>query len=946
MKILRIILILLVSCTSIFAQNSGIESLIQTRGEAVLVIEKPSKNDVVAISKITSIDRFVDDGIVVYANDKQYSYLQKMNMSMRLDNDYYESEKSISMASSLSEMQNWDKYPTWAVFQDMMLNFATDYPDLCRLDTIGFSIEGKAIFVVKISDNVSDDEAEPEFFLSGQMHGDELVGYMIPLRMIHYLLTNYGSDDYVTQLVNEMEIWINPLSNPDGTYGADENDVSGSTRYNSEGIDLNRNFPDPEDGTHPDGNETAQENLAMMDFVSQRHFVMSGNTHSGAELLNYPYDTWPTLHADDEWWEEISREYADIVHENSPSGYLTDQENGITNGYAWYTANGTRQDYMNYFERCRELTFEWSTLKKLDSEDLPAHWDYNRDALLGYFAQALEGVHGIVTDSISDEPLAVEVSILGHDGLHSEVFSELPNGDYHRLLKSGSWRLSFSKEGYRTKNFELILGENERIDLDVQLVPLSELPPIASFYATKTHLDCYGETQFINSSEAAGNLSFEWDFGDGQFSNEENPVHNYQTNGYFTVSLTIENENGQDEYIAEQYIHVDLNELDSIQSDCVCETSGVLDLFAYSSGEIFWYDELFSDSPIHSGTSYTTPELTESAVFYAQSTFSGDSFSLGEQTNGEDGEYDHDLSMHSLIFDVFQEVEIQSVKVFAEESGERSIMLISELGDTILEKTVFINEGEQVIDLNFTVLPGDNYKLAANANSGLFKGVLSWFTEFDYPYEIENVIRIKDSDSGMGWTTASTQVYPYFYDWQIKTPDCQTERMPVFAIVNDSPTAQFSYRIDAFEVEFDNNSQFATNYIWDFGDSDESSIINPTHAYDETGEYQVSLTAQNDCGEDVSVESIYVFGVFVQDNEMSNIEIYPNPAHDFVKIQLKGDGIYSDLRIYDLQGHLLKIYPIKQNEIILDISNYINAYYLIEITEINGMIYHKKLLVN
>lgn len=46
-------------------------------------------------------------------------------------------------------------------------------------------------------------------------------------------------------------------------------------------------------------------------------------------------------------------------------------------------------------------------------------------------------------------------------------------------------------------------------------------------------------------------------------------------------------------------------------------------------------------------------------------------------------------------------------------------------------------------------------------------------------------------------------------------------------------------------VEFENTSNNATEYIWDFGDGNTSTEINPTHTYSDFGEYEVSLTAIN-----------------------------------------------------------------------------------------------------
>ena len=77
-----------------------------------------------------------------------------------------------------------------------------------------------------------------------------------------------------------------------------------------------------------------------MNFAESHHFVSSVNTHGGTEVCNYPWDTWATLHADDQWWQYVCHEYADTAQAYSTGGYMTGYDDGITNGYAWYEVNG------------------------------------------------------------------------------------------------------------------------------------------------------------------------------------------------------------------------------------------------------------------------------------------------------------------------------------------------------------------------------------------------------------------------------------------------------------------------------------------------------------------------------------------------------------------------------------------------------------------------------
>ena len=364
------------------------------------------------------------------------------------------------MANTLGQMSNWNRYPTYSVYVQMMQKFANDYPDFAVLDTIGYSQNNHLVLALKISDNPNTDENEPEFFYSAQMHGDELVGQVLMLRLIDYLLTNYNSDSQVQNLVNNVEIWINPLANPDGLYHGSDNNVSSATRYYYNYVDPNRNFPSP-NSTHPDGEAYTQETSDMMNFISNHHFNMSANLHSGAEVANYPWDTWDSYTkttADNNWWIHVCSEYANTVFNNSNNYYFKGiSNNGYIEGGDWYIIYGGRQDYITYFKNGREMTLELSNDKLLDAQLLPQHWNYNYHSFLNYINQSLYGLRGIITDADTGEPIEAKVEIFNHDIDNSFVFSNLPIGNYHRYLKAGNYNVTFSKTGYvsQTKNIQI-----------------------------------------------------------------------------------------------------------------------------------------------------------------------------------------------------------------------------------------------------------------------------------------------------------------------------------------------------------------------------------------------------------------------------------------------------------------------------------------------------------
>jgi len=354
--------------------------------------------------------------------------------------------------------RSWSCYPTYAQYTALMQLFVSDHPDLCRLVDIGTgnnTVRPHHLWAIVISGNPDLDQDEPEVLLTSTMHGDETTGYVLMLRLIDYLLGGYSGDEAIRALVDETEIWINPLANPDGAYRGGDDTVANAIRNyttatgGDSGVNPNRNFPDPRGGQHPDRRAWWPETEAMMALAESKTFVLSANFHGGAEVVNYPWDTWQRRHPDDAWFVDLARDWADLAQEDSPGGYLTDQDNGITNGYDWYTIEGGRQDFMTFFHGGREVTIELSATKLLPAEELDDLWQWNRRALLDFMTHAQEGIRGRVTDA-DGAPLSATVEVLGVDRESdgSTVRTDPAVGDYHRLLLPGLYDLRVESPGF------------------------------------------------------------------------------------------------------------------------------------------------------------------------------------------------------------------------------------------------------------------------------------------------------------------------------------------------------------------------------------------------------------------------------------------------------------------------------------------------------------------
>ncbi len=418
-----------------------------------------------------SVDDIRNGYVYAYASPREFDEFYSLGIPFEVltPPSLLHKLKNDNTAFSLDELNS---YPSYQEYLDIMYGFASSYPGICRLDTIGFSILNRAILAVKISAEVHTTEPEPVFFYTSTMHGDEPTGYILMLKLINYLLSNYNKNSLVSRLLDESEIWINPLANPDGTYFLGNESVSGARRNNFVGKDLNRDFPDPLEGGHPDGVGYQPETIAMMEFMKKHKPDLSANLHGGTEVINYPWDTWTHTHADEDWYILISKDYADTVKAHS-DGYFLAFPDGITRGIDWYRIAGGRMDYVNYYLNSREVTMELSLAKMPPESALPELWVYNREALLHYMEQALFGVAGTVRDAVSGEPVKAMIEIPDHDVDNSGIFSDSLDGSWFRYLKEGSYIVDVSAPGYIDKSIEGVpIYDRQMTRLAVRLDPL------------------------------------------------------------------------------------------------------------------------------------------------------------------------------------------------------------------------------------------------------------------------------------------------------------------------------------------------------------------------------------------------------------------------------------------------------------------------------------------
>ena len=464
---------------TLFAQSQReLGQLMRERGEYYFTLNVEDLVGIENLGEICSVDGSDGRIVVAYANQVEYDKLIALGLRPTLQTPPSLREEAVMWEGGDRATYAWDSYLSYGDYVSMMESFpssaAATGGRTCTLIDLGQLSTSAHRHLLGVRINNGNPEGKPKFLYTSTMHGDEVTGMILMLRLIDELCTS--TDTRIVNLLNDVDIYIFPCTNPDGTYKGGNNTVTGAQRYNGHNIDLNRNYRDYFNGDHPDGNSYEDETTWTMALADENLFTMAANYHGGAEVMNYCWDRVFQDHADVDWWEYVCTEYVQIARQVY-SSYMTDTySDGVTNGTSWYSITGSRQDYMNGFAQCREVTVECSTNKTPNASQLPNFWNYNHNSMLALMEQARNGVHGIVYDANTNQPIQdVTVSVLNHDIHHSYVTTH-EVGDFHRPIKGGSYTFIFDKEGYARKFVDVTVADDERVNLSVYLTPSNEIP--------------------------------------------------------------------------------------------------------------------------------------------------------------------------------------------------------------------------------------------------------------------------------------------------------------------------------------------------------------------------------------------------------------------------------------------------------------------------------------
>ena len=400
------------------------------------------------------------------------------------------------------------------------------------------------------------------------------------------------------------------------------------------------------------------------------------------------------------------------------------------------------------------------------------------------------------------------------------------------------------------------------------LVPTT--PPTASFNAAAVS-SCDLEFNFTDNSTNVPQ-NWLWDFGDGTSSTLQNPSHTYPASGTYTVKLVVSNTVGSDS--TTQTVSIVLPAAPTVDELNACSGDSVL-ATAIGNGSIEWLD--LSGNLVATGDTLNLPPLSGPASYLLRDNVTAPPAQVGPLDNSIGAGGYHGTGYHgALNFTAVQGCEILSAWVDADGPGIRSFIVGSGFntngatptGNAIVDQvTVMLVDGPQRVNLNLSVPGPGDYSLGASLTNAT--AVYRNSNGANYPYTVNGLIDISSSSA----TTNPTGYYYYLYDLEVQEKACYSD----FDTLDIRPAiADFSFTGNGSAISFQDLSTGATDWNWDFGDGNTSTLQNPVHTYASSGNYLVRLSVNGGaCTYSLSIDVALSAG---EQDMTQQITLLPNPA--------------------------------------------------------------------
>lgn len=306
-------------------------------------------------------------------------------------------------------------YHSYRELETDMLVLQQKYPHIVKVFDIGDSLEKRNIYAMKISDNVVLEENEAEILFLGCHHAREWISVEVPFLLGKYLAENYATNPEIKRLVDQSEIWIVPLVNPDGLeytihvyrYWRKNRRDNGKSDF---GVDINRNYgykwgidnvgssPNPASEVYRGTAAFSEpETRAIRDLFLSKDFQAMISFHSFSQVILYPWGYTKLPTDSDVQMKGIAAEMSAKIQ--AVNGRLYDYGQS---GTSLYLTNGDVTDWTFAMTGIPSYTIELPPIDELGGgffnrqEDIDPIFEENLAAMIYLIERSIQNYRPVV----------------------------------------------------------------------------------------------------------------------------------------------------------------------------------------------------------------------------------------------------------------------------------------------------------------------------------------------------------------------------------------------------------------------------------------------------------------------------------------------------------------------------------------------------------------------
>ncbi len=404
------------------------------------------------------------------------------------------------------------------------------------------------------------------------------------------------------------------------------------------------------------------------------------------------------------------------------------------------------------------------------------------------------------------------------------------------------------------------------------------VPPVAGF-TVDVNTTCIGTFKFTDQSTDIPQ-EWLWDFGDGNTSTAANPVHTYAIPGMYTVTLTVFNTLGMDDFSLT--VNYETLAAPAVSADTtVCIGNPVTLTAAVDPGNTARWST--GGGVVFTGTTFNIPALQTSTTYTVQQLEDKPIGKVGPANNTFGGGGNHNTGFDGrVLFEAYKPFRLLSVLLYAQGAGMRTISLYDANNALVQAVTVMVPNGASRVTLNMDIPSAGLYGLG-NVSQNLYRNN----SGAAYPYILDTLVRIYSSNATAG---TEQNFYYYFYDWEIQEASCPGASASVTVDVTPGPTADYTTTVaGGLTLNFvDLSLGGITSWSWNFGDG--SPVVteqNPTHTFPAAGTYTVALTVSDGiCSHTYTrMQTLTTTGLHSPKDAFA-INVFPNPADDVLNVEI------------------------------------------------------------